>query len=232
MDGTFEHGVFALQVLCVIILREGNLYFDLLLRLCPDELLFESGDKRSGTDGQRVVLTLATFERLAVHEAFEVQDDLVFILYRTILYRDGTGVLLRLFLDLRVYFLLGHAGGNLIYFQSLVLAQGNFRFGSYLRSKDKGLALLDLLYVDLRLGYDLQLTLVISLRVCLRDQAVGRVIIEDLRSVHLLDHLARYFSLTETRHIDLVFLSHICVLERFLQLIGGHFDGKLRHVFL
>lgn len=66
---------FACQFLRMVLFGEVYIYFLLFAQSGADQLLLETGDKRTGTDGQREVLCLAALESNAVNETFKIQLD-------------------------------------------------------------------------------------------------------------------------------------------------------------
>ena len=216
----------------MILLREGHVYFYFLADLSAYQLLLKARDKCAGTDGQRVIGSLAALECLSVNKALEVDDGHIAVLNCSVLYGDGSGVRLALLVELCCYFLISRCGVSLLYLDALVLAQGYFRLYCYFCGENEGLALLQLYDVYGRAGYDLKLALVCCLRICLLNQRVCRVIIEYFRSVHLLDHLTRNLSLTEARNGNLLSILQISVLKRCLYFLCGNFNSQLRHVLL
>ena len=216
----------------MILLREGHVYFYFLADLSAYQLLLKARDKCAGTDGQRVIGSLAALECLSVNEALEIDHGHIAVLNCSVLYGDGSGVCLALLVDLCVYFLIGRCSICLLYLDTLVLTQGNLRLYSYFCCEDEGLALLQLYDIYGRTGYDLKLALVCCLRICLLDQRVCSVIVKYFRSVHLLDHLARNLALTEARNRNLLSILQVSVLERCLYFLCSYLYSQLCHVLL
>ena len=159
MDGAFEYCCFSSKLFCLIILWESNVYFLLLFQSCANELLFESRNEGMGAKGQRIIFSSAAVERNAVYRTFEVKCNGISVCCRTILYIDGSCIFLLLFFQLSFYFFICNGCVSFCYFQTFVLAKGNFRFYCYSCGKDESFAFFDLLYVDLRTGYDVQFAL-------------------------------------------------------------------------
>ena len=216
----------------MVILREGYVYFHFLANLSAHKLLLEARNERAGTNGQRIIRPLSALKRRSVHKALEINHSHIPILYRTILYCDRSGIVLALFINLCVYFLVCGCGIRLLYLDALVLSKSHFRLHCHLCCKNEGLALLDLLHADLRTGYQLQLALIHSLLIGAGDQLIYSVLIKELGTIHFLDHLARYLALTEARNGNLLSILQVSSLESALQFLGGHLNGKLCHVLL
>ena len=216
----------------MIIFRELHVHFHILVDLSADKLLLKSRDKRAGTDGQRIIRALATLKCFSVYKSFKIQCDHIILCHAPVCHFHRSSVALTLPLDLCVYIFRGHFHRDLIYLEALVFSQLHFRLHRHFRCKDKGLALLHLYHVYFRLGHNIQLTLVISLAVSGGDHTVDSVLVKDLRSVHLFQHLARYLSLTEARERDLPALLQICRLDRLLHFLSGNLDRKLCHIML
>ena len=197
----------------MVIFRECNLNFNFFFRFCTDQLFFKSWNERSWTDCQRIVFSFSTFKSFSVYKSFKIKDNFVFILYRTSFYCDCSCVLKLFFLKLSVDFFLCYAVRIFRNFDSFVFAKFYFRLCSYFSCEDERFSFFDLCYIDLRLRYDLKSAFIVCFWICFRNQSVCCIIIEDFRSVHLFDELARNFSFTESRNINSAFLFLVCFLK-------------------
>jgi len=216
VDGAFEYCCFSSKLFCLIILWESNVYFLLLFQSCANELLFESRNEGMGAKGQRIIFSSAAVERNAVYRTFEVKCNGISVCCRTILYIDGSCIFLLLFFQLSFYFFICNGCVSFCYFQTFVLAKGNFRFYCYSCGKDESFAFFDLLYVDLRTGYDVQFALFCCFGILFRNKAVYSILIEYCRAIHFFYHSSRNFSFTEARNADVLFLFLVSFLQCFL----------------
>ena len=140
VDGAFKYCCFSSKLFCLIILWESNVYFLLLFQSCANELLFESRNEGMGAKGQRIIFSSAAVERNAVYRTFEVKCNGISVCCRTILYIDGSCIFLLLFFQLSFYFFICNGCVSFCYFQTFVLAKGNFRFYCYSCGKDESFA--------------------------------------------------------------------------------------------
>ena len=215
----------------MIVLRESNGNVFVLTDLGTDQLILEARDEASGTDGQGVVLSFSASEGNAVYGTVKVKLDDVAALNCSVIYIDGSGVVLSFLVNLFVDMLVSYFNVALLNLYAFVLAKGNFRFHSNLCSEDEGFAGLDLGYIDLRTGNDLKIAVLQSLCICSRDQIVGSIFIENACAIHFLDQFTRCFTFTEARDIDSSSGFQIYFLNCFFKVLGRSLDGQLRHVF-
>ena len=206
MHCAFEHCLFTCKFFCLIFLWECHFYFCLFVDLSSDQLLFKSRDKCTGTDRQRVILTLSAFKRNSVYKSFKVKCNNILVLNSSVCNFYCSGITLTLFLDLFIYFFLHNSCRYLVYLKSLILAKLYFWLYSYFCCKDKVFSFFKLDNINCRLGSDLKFTLIICLSISFRNHVICCFIIEYFRSVHFFDHLTRNFSLTESRKADLATL--------------------------
>ena len=66
MQLALEGSCLALQLLRLVILREGDVYFELVAGIMAHDLLLKAGDKLSAAQGQAVIFALAALERLTI----------------------------------------------------------------------------------------------------------------------------------------------------------------------
>ena len=177
-----------------------------------DQLILEARDERAGTDGQRVILTLAAFELNTINGTYKIDGCDIVLLDLTLNLND-TCILLELCSELLIYFLRTYSSLCLLYRYALILTEGNLRLNSNGCRVDHILIHTDLLNADLRSGNDLKAGLLRSLRVSLIQNLIERILEEYLRSVHLHDHLLRCLALTETRKIELVTVLLVCYID-------------------
>ena len=186
----------------MIIFWECNLNFYFFVDLSSDQLLLESRNERTRSDCQWIVLTFSTFECNTVNESFEIKCNIIFICYSSVCNLNDSCMLLTNLLDLLVNFLLCYSCRVFVNFKSFVLSKFNFRFNCNFCCEDEWFSLLKLNDINCRLGSNLKFTLIICFCICLRNHAVCCLIIKYFRSVHLLDHLTRNFSFTESWEAD------------------------------
>ena len=124
----------------MIVLRESNGNVFLLTDLGADQLILKARDEASGTDGQGIVLSFAALERNTVYGTVKVKLDDVAVLNCSVIYIDGSGVVLSLLVNLFVDVFLGYFNIALLNLYAFVLAKGNFRFYSNFCGEDEGFA--------------------------------------------------------------------------------------------
>ena len=160
---TFEYSIFSLKVLCVILLRECNFNFYFFLCLYSDKLILESWNKCSRTNCKRIVLSFSALKCFSINKSFKIKNNFISVFNRTSFYCNCSCVLSCLFLDLSINFFLCYACRYFIYLKSFVLSKSNFRSCSNKCCEDERFSFLDLCNIDLRLRYDLKITLIVSL---------------------------------------------------------------------
>ena len=113
----------------MVLLREGYIYVYFLTDLCTDQLIFKARDEAAGTDRQRIILSLSALERNTVYKALEVELDHIALLNCSVIYIDGSGVILALLIDSPVSTSssVTSTGVCLLYLYALVIAQSYFR---------------------------------------------------------------------------------------------------------
>ena len=92
----------------MIVLRESNGNVFLLTDLGADQLILKARDEASGTDGQSIVLSFSALERNTVYGTVKVKFDDVSALNCSVIYIDGSGVVLSLLVNLFVDVFLGY----------------------------------------------------------------------------------------------------------------------------
>ena len=73
MDVAVENSFLSGQLLNGVILRECNVYVNLAVCLCADQLLLESRNEHMGTELQLLILGCAAIELVITDEACEVE---------------------------------------------------------------------------------------------------------------------------------------------------------------
>ena len=101
-----------------------------------------------------MIFTLAALKCNTVYKTFEIDNGHIAVLNSTVFYIDGSRIALALSVDLSVNLFIGYLNFDLVNLHTLVLAKSYFRLNCYSCSKDEGLALLDLCYIDLWLRSD------------------------------------------------------------------------------
>ena len=183
-----------------------------------------------GTDSQGIIFSLAAFESNTVNKAFKIDNCNVSVFHCSF-HSYHSGVVFSLLVQICFHFFLCHSGIDLLHFNPFVFAQGHFRLKSHFCGKDKRLSGLNLCNINLRGGNDCFFAFFNSLLICLRDHFVGCILIKEFFSIHLLNHLAGHFALTETGNLNFSLIFLISLLNCSFQLFRRHFNGKLSHVF-
>ena len=108
----------------MIVLGEGDVDVLLLAGLHADDLILKAGHKAAGAQLQIVVLALAAIERLAIQEAFEIDDGGIAALGRAV-HAHQTGVAVSQGLEALVHVSGQNLDLGLLSLQTLVLAQSD-----------------------------------------------------------------------------------------------------------
>ena len=215
----------------MVLCRECNVNFYFLADFSANKLLFETRDKCTGTDCQRIICTLAAFECYAINETFEIDYCHIAIFNSSIFNCNCSSTVLALSLDLSVDFFFSNCHISCFYFNTFIFAERYFRLKSYFCSEDERFAGFDLNYVDLWAGYDFFFAFCNSVLVSCWDKLVSCIFIEDSCAIHLLDHFARHFTFTETRNANFVLVFLVSCLNCLFEFFSGNFDCKFRHIF-
>ena len=144
-------------------------------------------------------------------------ENVVAVSNRSVLNGQKSCVLLLNLLELCFHILRLHSCIHLLYLNALVLAQGHFRPYGYSCGIDERLVLANLLYGNFRSGNDLQSAFIHCLHAGCVDGLISSLLIKDAFAIHLFNHGARCFALTEAWNIKLV-----------LALIEGFFHSILK----
>ena len=230
MNCAFKYSSFSCKIFCLIILRECYVNFHFFTDLGSDKLILKSRNERTWSDRQRIFFAFSAFKSLAVNKALKIKDNLVFVLNGPVCHFYCSCTALQLFLDFLVNFFLCNSCRNFIHFQTFIFAKRYFRFHCNLCCEDERFAFLKLCDIHFWLGYDFKLAFIVSFSVCLWYHMICSLIIEHFRSVHLFDHLTRYFALTKSRKADLAAFFQVCCLKCFLHILRRHLDRQFRHI--
>ena len=159
-----------------------------------------------------MILSFTSFKCNTVNKSFEIDDCCITVCYWSVCYSYSSGILLLLFLKCCFYFFVCYSCVNLSYLNTFVFSKCHFWSYSHFCCEDERFSFFDLCYIDLRLRYDLLLTLAQCFAVCIRDQLVCCIFIENTCTIHFLDHSSWNFTFTETRDADFVLLFHVSSL--------------------
>ena len=225
VDLHLEHNSLAGQV-SVIVLGEGDVDVLLFAGLHADDLILKAGHKAAGAQLQIVVLALAAIERLAIQEAFEVDDGGIAALGRAV-HAHQAGIAVSQCLEALVHVSGQNLDLGLLSLQALVLAQSDL--GIHRGGSLEGEAVLGDLahHLDGGIANDLQLLLLSSGLIGLGECDIDGFLEKHLCAIHPLDHLAGGLSGTEARNTDLPAHLLICLFDGSLKLSGVDLDGQL-----
>ena len=229
-----EDDLLAGQIL-VIILGEGDVEILLLTGLHADDLILKAGNEAAGTELELVVLALAALERLAIVEAFEVDDGDVALLGLAV-NRDEAGVALGHLVQALLNVVSADLDLFLLRGQALVLAE--LDLGIHGNGRLEGEAVLvDLVVHDLDLGIadNVEAALADGLRICLGQGDVNGIAVENARAVELFDHLAGGLAGAEAGNAELAAGLGVGLGNggfKFLRAdLDGHRDSALFQLF-
>ena len=214
----------------MVLLWEGNIYLALLADILSDKLVFKRINERMGTNLKLMVRSLSALKRNAVRKALVINRRNVAHRNRAVFHGHRPGILLPRPVKLRRYLLLAHRDIGLFHLNALVLSERNRRLYRNLRREDKALALLHLRHINGRPRNNLKAALLRRRIVSFRNNLIRRILIENTRTVHLLDNRARCFALAEALHINPALILMISFLKRFFKILCGCFYRKLYHI--
>ena len=201
MQLALEGSCLALQLLRLVILREGDVYFELVAGIMAHDLLLKAGDKLSAAQGQAVIFALA-----AIQEALEVDYGDIIVLSRPVLHGYHSGIAFLHLLDLGVDILVSHLGGLLYGLDALIILNGHFRLCGQSGGKGKALRP-DLFHVEIDLVLnDLQPGFLDRLVQGVGIKGVDGVLIKDFLAEILFHKSAGGLALTEARNGNLLAL--------------------------
>ena len=227
LDSALEHCWLALQLLSVILLREGYVYILLLANLGADQLILKARNEAVGADLQRVVLALAAGKSLAINKALEVQGDEIILCH------------LGAFLSLNHISLTIQHTGQLqlnclvinsillnLNLQALVLAQLNLRLLGSSCLEHQILAQLLGNNLELRAGNDVDFLLLQCIKESLWCSNLYSLINDIfLAYMALYNHLWS-LALAEARDVHLAGNLLVCSLISLIQLCSRYSDFK------
>ena len=181
-------------------------------------------------DCKRIVLTLTACERNSVHEAFKINNCIILVLNRSVLNIDNSCILLLNLLNLCLEIFISNLCAYLGNLNALICSESNLRTYRNCCSKDEVLAFLDLCYINLRLWYDIKTALNCCSMILLRNDRISCILIKNAGAIHLLDHLLRYLTLTETRNTYLILILLISSFHSLSEFFCINLYGQLNHV--
>ena len=128
-----------------------NIY--LFSGLGSNQLILKSGNKGSGTDGKRIILSSSAGEFLTAYRTYKVNGSDVVLLNGTI-HIHHSGILLQLLIQTLGNFLRAYRYVSLLCGNTEVLSKSNLRTYGNSSGEDKVLSLSNLLNADFRTGND------------------------------------------------------------------------------
>ena len=207
-DDHVEGCIFALQVVDIIVVREGDLDEDFVIGFLADQLILEARDQATRTEFDRHALALATVERHAVDLAFEIDQDLVAGL-GLVGFRCGFKLLLALgeFLQRLVDRFLVRFDLQPFQLQPLNIGGRDFRQDFQLHFQldvlaRLGVNFLAVLRLNRRLHRGTQLVVFDRLLNAFLDAGIDRILQNGI-AVHLANKIRGNLAFAEAGHIDL-----------------------------
>ena len=181
-----------------------------------NKLILKSRNECAGSKCKSVVRSFAAVKCNAVNKSLEVDCCDIAVCCCTILNNNCSGVLILLFLNFCVNFLVCYSDLSLRNLYSLVVSKSNLWLGSNISCEDECLSWLHLCNVDLWLGNDFKVAISNCFAVLLRYKRIHSIFHEYSLTVHALDHLSRSFSFTESWKADSAFLFLVSFLHCFV----------------
>ena len=195
----------------MIIFRELNFDSELFTNVVACDLLLEAGDERLGTELEVITLALAAFESNAVLKSFVVDCNCVAFLSRTVFnFLEGC-ISLSHTLDLSVNVLVCNYLLLERNFNALVLAEFKFRLNVNCDCVLDAV-LVDVCYIHLRSGYNLEVVLLNCFRILSISDLVHSVLIKYALTVILANELIRNLALTEAGNLETVLVLVVSLL--------------------
>ena len=129
-----------------------NIYF--FSGLSSNQLILKSGNKGSGTDGKRIILSSSAGEFLTAYRTYKINGSDIVLLNGTI-HIHHSGILLQFLIQTLGYFLRAYRYISLLCGNTEVLSKSNLRTYCNSSGEDKVLSLSNLLNADFRTGNDI-----------------------------------------------------------------------------
>ena len=226
-----EDRFFSREIFRVIIFGERNAHVDLVTGLCPDQLLFESGNKAARSQHERLVFGGAALELVFPDEPCVIQLDGVSV-FGFPLDDDEAGVALleRLQLDRDIFFfgLVYHFYG----LDALVVFNRHFGGDGYGYVDAECLPRFErfLSKVHARPVHGLQIQGLDRFRVTGAKQFVDRVFEKYIFSIPGFDDRSRSLPFAKSVDCEFTALGLICLLQGFFEILCRKRHGERRFV--
>ncbi len=222
-----KHGVFALEVLGVVIVGELNFEVFFLAYLHALNLLFEAGDKRFASQRKLLLFRRAAVEFHSVYAAAVIYVYGVAVFSRAVGYIHESALCFKTALYIFFHVLVGN--GILRFFngESFILPERYFGLYGYRYTENHGVGA-EILYIHFGLVYGIDILVFgKSLAVCLRSASIKRFVEKHGRSVHVFYELARSFSLAKSGDIVFGFRLYISGVNFLVPLCVRHGKNEL-----
>ena len=219
-----EHHGLAGQVSCVVVSRESDIDVLLLTGGHAHDLLFEAGNKGAAAQLQFEIVALAAFESDAVVKALEIDVGGVAHFGSLLHYLGGSNVLSHT-VQLGFNLSIGNLNGSLFHFQTLVLAQSDL--GVHIGGQNQRD---DVLLADLHIGQagtadSLHVLFHNGVLIDLGKNFFQTVFVENMSTVHGLNHLPGSLAFTEAGDHDLLTGLHVSGIDTLLHQLLVDLDG-------
>ncbi len=123
VDLNLEHCRLSGKICCLILLREGYVYFYFVAGILAYELILERIDEGMGTDLKRMILTLAALKCNAINKSLEVDHCGIAVCDRSVCNGNSSCVVISLFLYCCLYLFVRYGGIDLGYLNTKILAK-------------------------------------------------------------------------------------------------------------
>ena len=211
-----------------VILGEGNVYVELVADVLSDNLILKAGDKLTGSEYERMALSLSAVKSLAVSKALEINYNGIAVCRRAVFYRYHAGVALRHGVYFGVYFRRVNLYGCLFSLKALVFTHFYFGIGCYRNFEidtvifgngDKVKIHFVVYYLKTRLGNSLINKIIVK--------QIESVLKENLGAVICLDNMERRLAFSEAGNVYFLSVLFVRFLYRLAEFFTVNGDFKL-----
>ena len=229
MKFNLKNSRFAFELVGVFF-GERNVYVELIADVFADYLILKSGNETARAELERIALGFAAVKRFAVNEALEVYRYGVAVLRRSVVNVDKTRLL---FLIIRKFFCnvrFGNFNGFLGQFKTFVALDLYLGFNRNGRLEAEAVFAY---FKNLDIGSvnRFYLCFLNSRLVRFGINFFHRVVIENARAVHSLNHFSRRLALAEAGNVEFLYVLSVRFFNSLFKLVCGNADFEFNDIF-
>ena len=213
----------------MVFFRESNIDIHFITGLFTDQLVFKGINKGMASDGQGIIGSLSAIKCLTIYKSLKVDNCNVIFLDLSVFYCHDTGILLTYTVNLRIDICCQYLNFLFFHLNSLVISQLYLWLYCDGCCKYKRLIFSDIFHINLWTGYDLKTTLLRRCLIGLWYRKISGILIEDFRTIKLLDHFSRRFSFAEALDRDLTLILMIGFDHSRLKILCTYLYRDLCH---